>query len=184
MADHLPAARLQVEGDERRLIEEAQRDPRRFAALYERHFDRIYAWISARVRDRAEAEDITAAVFQKALEYLPKYEWRGVPYSAWLFQTAANAVRDRWQAAARLSELPPGEAVSPVDLEEAEHRARIFRLVRELPADQRRVIEMRFAAGKSIREIAVEMDRSEGAIKQLQFRGIETLRARLGEQHG
>jgi RNA polymerase sigma-70 factor (ECF subfamily) len=62
--------------------------------------------------------------------------------------------------------------------------ARLFQQVEQLPDDQKHVIYMRFAEGKSIREIAQEMKRTEGAIKQLQFRGLETLRAQLGEQHG
>jgi RNA polymerase sigma-70 factor (ECF subfamily) len=66
-----------------------------------------------------------------------------------------------------------------VDLEDVERRARLFRAVDKLPDDQRRVIVLRFAEEKSIREIADELGRSEGAIKQLQFRGLENLRSRL-----
>jgi DNA-directed RNA polymerase specialized sigma24 family protein len=60
-----------------------------------------------------------------------------------------------------------------------EHRARLFRLVDELPADQRRVVAMRFAEEKSIREIAEALGRSEGAVKQLQFRGLQNLREQI-----
>jgi RNA polymerase sigma-70 factor (ECF subfamily) len=66
-----------------------------------------------------------------------------------------------------------------VDLEDVERRARLFRAVDKLPDDQRRVIVLRFGEEKSIREIADELGRSEGAIKQLQFRGLENLRSRL-----
>jgi len=69
-------------------------------------------------------------------------------------------------------------------LEEVERRAQLFRLVRQLPDDQRLVIAMRFAEEKSIREIAEHLGRSEGAIKQLQFRGLQNLRAQLGEENG
>jgi RNA polymerase sigma-70 factor (ECF subfamily) len=65
-----------------------------------------------------------------------------------------------------------------------EQRGRLFRAVEDLPADQRRVIGMRFAEGKSIREIAQELAKTEGAVKQLQFRGLEKLRVQLGEQNG
>ena len=71
-----------------------------------------------------------------------------------------------------------------MSLEELEHRARLFRLVDRLPADQRRVIVMRFAEQKSTREIAADLGRSEGAVKQLQFRGLQSLRARLGDANG
>ena len=66
-----------------------------------------------------------------------------------------------------------------VDLEDVERRARLFRAVDKLPDDQRRVIVLRFGEEKSIKEIADELGRSEGAIKQLQFRGLENLRSRL-----
>jgi RNA polymerase sigma-70 factor (ECF subfamily) len=65
------------------------------------------------------------------------------------------------------------------NLEEIEQQGRLFRLVEQLPADQRRVIGMRFAEEKSIREIATELGRSEGAVKQLQFRALQNLRARM-----
>jgi RNA polymerase sigma-70 factor (ECF subfamily) len=67
------------------------------------------------------------------------------------------------------------------DIEDVERRALLFRLVRTLPTDQRRVIEMRFAEEKAIKEIARELNRSEGAVKQLQFRAIQSLRVRLQE---
>ena len=79
--------------------------------------------------------------------------------------------------------VEPG-AVRQIDLEAVEQRALLYRLVDELPADQRRVIMMRFAEEKGIREIAEEIQRSEGAVKQLQFRGLQSLRARLGEMNG
>ena len=77
---------------------------------------------------------------------------------------------------------PPSESSTAMDLEVVERRARIFSAVDKLPEDQRRVIVMRFADEKSIREIAVELGRSEGAVKQLQFRGLENLRNRLNEK--
>jgi RNA polymerase sigma-70 factor (ECF subfamily) len=65
-----------------------------------------------------------------------------------------------------------------------DEHARLYRLVRELPADQRRVIEMRFTQEKTIREIAGELGRSEGAVKQLQFRALRGLRERMGQVNG
>ena len=68
------------------------------------------------------------------------------------------------------------------DLEDAERRARVFKLIDELVGDQHRVVVMRFAEEKSIRQIAGELDRSEGAVKQLQFRALESLRKRLQDK--
>jgi RNA polymerase sigma-70 factor (ECF subfamily) len=171
---------------ERRRVEAAQKDPRRFADLYEENFERVYAYIARRVGGRDAAEDLTAEVFHQALANLPRYEWRGVPFAAWLYRIAANAIADRGQRAAREQGNPAAEpaAASEPALEEVEQRARLFWLVDDLPADQRRVVRLRFVEEKSIREIARELGRSEGAVKQLQFRALENLRARMGESNG
>lgn len=169
--------------DERALVEAAQKDPSRFAALYEAHFERVYAYAVRRVRDRAEAEDVTSEVFQQALAGLPRFEWQGAPFAAWLYRIAANAIADRWKRRERERRIPsPDLAVEPA-FEEVEAQARLFRLVGRLPADQRRVIELRFVEQKAIREIAQALGRSEGAVKQLQLRGIERLRAWMGRDH-
>ena len=168
------------------MIEAAQKDPRRFVDLYEENFERVYAFVVRRVRDRSDAEDLTADVFQQALANLKRFEWRGAPFAAWLYRIASNAIADRWQRAAKehgnaAAEDPPDESVV-ANPEEVEQRARLFRLVTSLPVAQRRVIEMRFAEEKSIREIADELKRTPGAVKQLQFRGIQNLRAQLDKK--
>ncbi|HYR95908.1 MAG TPA: sigma-70 family RNA polymerase sigma factor [Candidatus Binatus sp.] len=169
---------------ERLLVEAAQRDPSRFADLYEGNFERVYAFIVRRVGDRPAAEDLTSDVFHQALAGLARFEWRGVPFAAWLFRIAANAIVDRSKRSARDRDLPPPDEPPEVALEDIEHRARLFRLVDGLPADQRRVIVMRFAEDKRIREIAEELGRTEGAVKQLQLRGLQKLRARLSDTNG
>jgi RNA polymerase sigma-70 factor (ECF subfamily) len=171
-----------TESDERLLIEAAQKDPSRFAELYELHFDRVYAYVARRVRDRVETQDLTAHVFQQALANLGKFTWRDAPFAAWLYRIASNAIADHARRNMRetndLQSATETTAAS-VDLEDVERLARLFRAVDKLPDDQRRVIVLRFAEEKSIREIADELGRSEGAIKQLQFRGLENLRSRL-----
>lgn len=172
------------EYDERLLIEAAQRDPGRFAELYEQNFHRVYAYIARRVSDRNETQDLTAHVFQQALANLGKFKWRGAPFIAWLYRIASNALSDQRKRQARetsTDELPNQESPNEVNVEAIERRAFLFRAVESLPDDQRRVIIMRFAEEKSIRDIATELGRTEGAIKQLQFRGLENLRNRLGE---
>jgi RNA polymerase sigma-70 factor (ECF subfamily) len=172
---------------ERRLIEAAQRDPASFAQLYENNFERVYAFIARRVGDRDQAQDLTADVFHSALKNLSRFEWRGAPFAAWLFRIAANAIASRGKRAAQLEaiklrEIPEHNVSSDADLADVEHRARLFKLVEKLPSDQRRVITLRFAHQKSIAEIARDIGRSEGAIKQLQFRGLQSLRTLVGER--
>ena len=166
---------------ERRLVEAAQKDPRRFGELYENNFERVYAYIARRVGNREEAQDLTAEVFHQALANLARYEWRGLPFAAWLLRIASNAIADSWKSKAREQGNPSSDELLShhIDMEDVEQRAKLFRLVTTLPTDQRRVIEMRFAQEKSIREIAKELGRTGGAVKQLQFRGLETLRDQL-----
>jgi RNA polymerase sigma-70 factor, ECF subfamily len=163
-------------------IEAAQRDPRRFAELYDEHFARVYAYVARRVGNRAEAEDVTAEVFHHALANLGRFEWRGAPFAAWLFRIAANAIADRWRKSAREQGNPAQDPPSPDEFTEVERRATLFRMVGDLPPEQRRVIEMRFVEGKKAEEIGKEMKKSAGAVRQLQFRAIENLRARLSKR--
>jgi len=173
---------LKKEADERLLIEAAQKDPARFAELYELNFERVYAYVVKRVRDRAETEDLTAEVFHQALANLKRFEWRGIPFAAWLFRIAANLISDRWQRAGREvsdeSQLDSAQA-NPTEIEDVERRATLYRLVDTLPDEQRRVVVLRFVEQKSIKEVAREVRKTEGAVKQLQFRALTNLRARL-----
>jgi RNA polymerase sigma-70 factor (ECF subfamily) len=192
------------EAEERRLIEAAQRDRARFAEVYERYFELVYAYAVRRVLDRAMAEDLTSEVFHKAFAHLPRFKWTGAPFGAWLIRIAANLIADRAKRAARergnspriskgvdtpslSAGLPPRDQpraaqTQQSDLEASESRAQVFRLVDQLAKDQRQVVIMRFAEDRSIREIARKLGRSEGAVKQLQFRALQTLRAKLGNE--
>ena len=184
MAARAPAAEVPPEGeDERVLIEAAQRDPRRFAELYERNFDRVYAFVARRSRHRGEAEDLTAEVFHHALAHLGRFEWRGAPFAAWLLRIARNALADRWQRAARERGQPLPEATPDGIPADVDQQAMLAQLVSRLPSDQRQVVLARFVDQKSVGEVARELGRTEGAVKQLQFRALETLRARMRDDH-
>ena len=166
--------------DERALIEAAQADPARFVEVYDRYVDRVYAYVSRRAGSRAVAEDITSEVFRQALANLPRFEWRGVPFAAWLYRMAANRVADYWSRQGRESQEPPPDLPDERVHEELERRISLLQLVDRLPDLQRRVIEMRFVEDKSVRDVATMLDRTEGAVKQLQFRALENLRKGMG----
>lgn len=169
--------------DERRLIEAAQRDRGRFADLYEANFDRVYAFVARRVPTREEAEDITAEVFQLALAGLAGFQWQGTPFIAWLLGIASHLVARRWQRATNQPELLLDESELATTNDQAEQQAWFAQLLDRLPDDQRRVLQFRFFDQRSIREIAQELGRSEGAVKQLQFRALETLRGQVRSRH-
>ena len=178
------------EADERLLIEAAQRDRARFANVYENYFEMVYAYVARRTRNRDETEDLTAEVFHKALASLPGYEWRGVPFAAWLMRIAVNSIVDQAQRAARefpAPDDPPEPANDPVvrasEMRAIEHRAQLFRLVGQLPALQKQVVHERFVEQRSIKEIAQRLGKTEGAVKQLQLRAVQNLRAQMEGRH-
>ncbi|PWT98101.1 MAG: RNA polymerase [Terriglobia bacterium] len=181
----MPVNRPAEETDDRPLVEAAQRDPARFAALYEIHFERVYAFIARRVGDRNAAEDLTSDVFHRALAKLGNYESRGAPFAAWLLRIAANLVADHTKRSLREvtgGQNEPEPSLQP-DLEAIEHQAQLIRLVDQLPPDQRRVIFERFVEQRSVREIAGMLGKTQGAVKQLQFRALQTLRTQMEGAH-
>ena len=147
----------------------------------------MYAFALSRTGDRTAAEDVTADTFRQAFQNLSHFQWRGVPFSSWLFRIAANAATDLLKRSTRetaLNELPDETSNSWQEaFLEVEERVRLFEQVKRLPGDQLQVVVMRFSQERSIREIAQVMGRSEGAVKQLQFRALQRLRAWIGESY-
>jgi RNA polymerase sigma-70 factor (ECF subfamily) len=169
---------------EQALVEAAKSDPARFGDLYEAYFHRIYAFVFLRVRERAAAEDVTAEVFRNALAALAGFEWRGFSFGTWLYRIAANEIADHFTKRAREEGAAVAVEPSQDESRRIEERATLYHLVDDLPPDQRRVVVMRFGEEKSIREVARDLGRTEGAVKQLQWRALQTLRARMGPSHG
>jgi RNA polymerase sigma-70 factor, ECF subfamily len=170
------------------LVRRAQRrDPEAFGVLYEEHFDRIYRYVLLRVRNQADAEDITQQVFLRALESIGSYRWRGTPFASWLFRIAHNLVVDYWKKKSRerTAAVAPGdidEAVAapagdPAELAELRFDMKQLTAACERLSDgQREVISLRFAGGLSVAEAAKVMGKSEGAVKVLQHAALVKLR--------
>jgi RNA polymerase sigma-70 factor, ECF subfamily len=169
---------LERESDDRPLIEAAQSEPARFAELYDQNFDRVYAFFARRVSSREEAQDLTAEVFHQALASIRTFKWQGTPFIAWLYGIAANVLSKHWRKQGRHLAEEWTDLSSMGD--EIERSVMLANAVETLLPDQKQVIMRRFVDQKSIREIAQELGRSEGAIKQLQLRALENLRAKLG----
>jgi len=161
-------------------------DPEAFGAIFDAYHDPVYRYVASRVRRPSDAEDLAQLVFVKALEALPRYEARGVPFGGWLFRLARNTVIDHLRTrrehldlealAERPDEEPGPDAVAAARQEiEAVGAA-----LAELTEEQRDAIALRFFAGLSAREAAVAMGKQEGTVRGLQFRAIAALRRRLG----
>jgi RNA polymerase sigma-70 factor, ECF subfamily len=174
--------------DESALVAAAQRNPAAFEPLYERYVDQIYRYIFRRVGNHAEAEDLTAQTFQQALAALPKYEWRGLPFGAWLYRIAGNLIirhrkhRSREFAVEDVTtyhvERDGGDDVFDF-VAGREASSELVDAVRTLPPDQQRALVLKYARGLKNHEVGQIMGRSEGAVKQLVHRAIVTLRATM-----
>lgn len=173
--------------DERALVEAARRDPEAFGELYSRHVDPIFSYIFHRVHNRADAEDLTALVFSRALSALNGFDWRSAPFRAWLYRIAGNAVVDYWrrwrerlplEEAARLPDPGPTPAEAA---EVSELRARLHAAIAALPDPQQEAIVLHFAQGLTYRQVGEVLGRTEGAAKQLVHRALVALRAALEE---
>ena len=172
---------------ERTLIETAKADPTEFGTLYEQYVDPIYAYALHSLRDRAAAEDVVAETFQRALEHLDRYEWRGVPFSAWLYRIASNAIATHYR---RLPVEPLDAAGhvldSAVGPEQAalrgERQREVQAALATLPLPQRQVLSLRYGHELSVEAIALILGRSTGATKQLLHRARRAVQRRLAAE--
>jgi RNA polymerase sigma-70 factor (ECF subfamily) len=168
-------------------------DPGPFERIYDRHAVGIYRFIYARVGNQPDAEDLTAQVFVRAVEQLDTGRAPG-QIAAWLYRVAHNATADYWRAFYRLpvigaEQVAPGwepvDEASPARLEadadgEARARARVEALLRRLPDQYRRVLELRFLERRSVAETARALGVTSGNARVLQYRALRRA-ALLGE---
>ena len=162
-----------------------QRDEEAFTQLYEDYFDKIYRYVTLKIGNRIEAEDITQQVFVNALKSISSFRWKGVPFSAWLFRIAHNQVVDYLRKKSkRVTEPLDGSRVisdsNPQQL--VERNLDIEQLVwatKRLTKAQQEVISLRFAGELSIAQVAKAMGKSEGAVKALQHSALSALRKML-----
>ena len=157
-----------------------------FGDLVVRYQNRLYNTLATVLGSADDAHDVAQEAFVNAFQKLHTFRGRSAFYS-WLFRIASNLIADRAKRKAKISATSEEVELIPQDsrkdsqsgLEDVERQAQLFRLVNGLPEDQRRVVALRFAEDKSIKEISNELGRSEGAVKQLQFRALENLRKRF-----
>jgi RNA polymerase sigma-70 factor (ECF subfamily) len=170
-------------GRVRVLVERAQNGDRlALEELYLLHFDRIYSYLHMSVGSRHDAEDLTTQTFVKMLEAIGRFQWRSVPFSAWLFRIAHNLAMDhfranrRWQPEEEVPETAQGEESS------AEEQALVslgqtsmLTLIERLSPEQRQVLTLKFVFRFSNAEAAAILAKTEGAVKSLQHRALASL---------
>ena len=163
-------------------------NPDAFGALYEKYIDQIYNYIYYRTSDGKDAEDLCSRVFIRALHHIDRYEDRGYPFSAWLYRIAHNLVVNWYRDRERKDEIslndhyPPPALDGNVEerIEKDDEKDALLRVIAGLPEDRRELLILKHVEGLTNAEIGQIMDRTEGAIKALYHRTLESLRDDYG----
>lgn len=177
--------------EEEILVLASQGDRVAFGQLYERYVERIYNYVYYRTGNTHDAEDLTARVFQRAMNHIQKYTDRGLPFSAWLYRIAHNLVANWHRDRSRKQEIPLDDL--PVLPTKGEHPERnlvrsqeqdsLLRMIRKLPPERQNLLILKFVEDLSNAEIGAIMGRSEGAVKSLYHRTLLALRDQLEDQN-
>ncbi len=167
------------------------RDEAAFTEIYEANFDKIYRYLTLKIGNKMEAEDLTQQVFLNAYKSASSFEWKGTPIVAWLYRIAHNQMVDYLRKKSRTPTVsiektaPVVASDDPAEMAEVSFSAdELAEASKKLTALQNEVISLRFTSQLSIREVAKIMGKSEGAVKALQHSAVEALRrAFLAVEH-
>lgn len=175
----------------RREAKRAARGDRDAAAiLFDEYHPRVFRYALSKLGNAAEAEDVASETFARVLRDLDRFRWKGSGFEAWLFRIAANLVVDMFRTTGRerpehevesLMETTTGNEPETLVLR-AETSRDLRTLLEDLPEDQREVLLLRFAAGLDTEGAGRVLKRRPNAVRQLQFRALENLRARLAPE--
>jgi len=159
----------------------------RLSRLFEEHFDQIMRYVSARVGNFADAEDLAGEVFVKATVSIDKYKERGAPIQAWLFKIAHNLVIDYRRRKSKI-EFVPIAGIQASDNQDVARIAesmveyeRVIKVLDKLTNDQRQVIELRFLGELTAEETAKVMGKKSGTVRQVQSIALQKIRQLLNE---
>jgi RNA polymerase sigma-70 factor (ECF subfamily) len=158
-------------------------DSEAFGQLYDHYQGSVYRFVFYRTRSQALAEDLTSETFLRALRSMSGFRWQGKDFGAWLMTIARNLCTDHFKAGRTRLELTTDDMGAHDDATEGPENAVLAGLtnevlldgLRRLSDEQRDCLIMRFLQGLSIAETAEVLGRSEGAVKQLQLRGVRNL---------
>jgi RNA polymerase sigma-70 factor (ECF subfamily) len=173
--------------DAEQLVRRAQKgDKEAIAALYQAHAQAIYRYIFYRVPTMADAEDLTAEVFLRMVEGLPAYQFRGVPFEAWLYRIAAARITDFYR---RTRRRPQGELtenltdVRPApeeQLQQSQEMEALRQVLQNFDQDEQTILLLRFVERKSHKEVADILGKSVSAVKSAQHRVLVQLANLMG----
>jgi RNA polymerase sigma-70 factor, ECF subfamily len=167
---------------EQAIVERSKNDIKAFGELYELYFDRIYNFIFRQTDDEEVAGDLCSQTFTNALNNLTKYEFRGLPFSAWLYKIAGNEVKKHYRKnkgkkVFSLEEIKIREIVEQSDTEWDQAMIdQLIEFMKDLPTDMLQVLELRFFEDKDFKEIAFILDITESGAKMRTYRALDKLR--------
>lgn len=158
-------------------------DAEAFGLLYDHYQGSVYRFLFYRTRSAPLAEDLTSETFFRALRSMQNFRWQGKDFGAWLMTIARNLATDHFKAGRTRLEMTTEDMGQHDDATEGPEAAVLASLTNEillqalteLPDEQRDCLVMRFLQGMSIAETAAVLGRSDGAVKQLQLRGVRNL---------
>lgn len=179
---------------ELRLVEAAQKDPRKFGVLYDKYHRQIFLFVYKRTGEEELAGDITAQVFLKAMLNLPKYAYRGVPFSAWLYRIASNEVNQHFRnvksdRTISMEKSHIDKVMGMVDEEKTSDLVELYQAVmietlQEMHPDEVEIIELRFFEDRPFSEVGFILGITENNAKVKVYRIVERLRKRLRAKLG
>lgn len=160
-----------------------------FGLLYDHYQASVYRFLYYRTRSQALAEDLTSETFFRALRSMNNFRWQGKDFGAWLMTIARNLTTDHFKSGRTRLEMTTEDMTPHDDATEGPEAAVLagltnevlLKALTELPTEQRECLIMRFLQGLSIAETALALARSDGAVKQLQLRGVRNLAKLLPE---
>ena len=167
---------------EQEIVERSKKDAKAFGELYEKYFDRIFNYIFRQTDDEELACDLCSQTFINALNNLNRYEFRGLPFSAWIYKIAGNEVnkhyrKNKGKKIFSIEELKVKELVERADEGwDEEMINKLIDFMKDLPTDMLQVLELRFFEDKDFKEIAFILDITESGAKMRTYRALDKLR--------
>ena len=172
---------------ERKQIEAAKQDRQAFRPIYEKYYEGVFRFVYKRTADSDLTADITSQIFLKAMSRLDGYEFRGIPFSAWLYRIASNEVVQHFRRNAKDRVVYVDEVISDEIVEEVDHldfevkRELLSQALKELDEDRLILIEMRFFEKRSFQEIGEILDMTANNAKVKTYRSIDQLKKIIRE---
>jgi RNA polymerase sigma-70 factor (ECF subfamily) len=182
---------MDSEQEEKELIRRAKNDIQAFGRLYDKYYSQIFGYVLRRTANICIAQDLTSEIFLKALKNIKQFQWRGIPFSAWLYRIASHEIATAFRKNKR-RQLLTQEIMNQADtygisveaeialaeeeLQKHEDFLAIHNSISKLPVKYQEVIVLRFFEKKQLEEIGDILGKREGTVKSLLHRGMEKLK--------